>query len=67
MKQIKINSARLISSIYEIARIGKLSNGGVRRLAFSRNDLIAKKKIIEWCEELGLTLSNDSIGNILTF
>jgi len=64
MKQIKINSARLISSIYEIARIGKLSNGGVRRLAFSKNDLIAKKKIIEWCEELGLNLSMDSIGNI---
>jgi N-carbamoyl-L-amino-acid hydrolase len=64
MKQIKINSTRLISSIYEIARIGKLSNGGVRRLAFSKNDLIAKKKIIEWCEELGLNLGIDSIGNI---
>ena len=64
MKEIKINHSRLISSIYEIAKIGKLPNGGVRRLAFSKNDLIAKKKIIEWCKELGLSLSIDSIGNI---
>ena len=64
MKEIKINHNRLISSIYEIAKIGKLPNGGVRRLAFSKNDLIAKKKIIEWCKELGLSLSIDSIGNI---
>ena len=64
MKQIYINKSRLLSSIYEIAKIGKLPNGGCRRLAFSQNDILAKKKIIEWCKHLGLILNIDSIGNI---
>ena len=52
MKEIKINHNRLISSIYEIAKIGKLPNGGVRRLAFSKNDLIAKKKLLNGAKNL---------------
>ena len=64
LNKFRVNHNRLISSVYEIAKIGKLPNGGVRRLAFSKNDLIAKKKIIEWCKQLGLSLSIDSIGNI---
>ena len=64
MKQIYINKSRLLSSIYEIAKIGKLPNGGCRRLAFSQNDILAKKKIIKWCKHLGLILNIDSIGNI---
>ena len=44
INKLRIDHNRLISSVYEIAKIGKLPNGGVRRLAFSKNDLIAKKK-----------------------
>ena len=43
LNKFRINYNKLISLVYEIAKIGKLHNGGVRRLAFSKNDLIAKK------------------------
>lgn len=43
LNKFRINYNKLISLVYEIAKIGKLPNGGVRRLAFSKNDLIAKK------------------------
>ena len=44
MENIKINKKRLISSIFEIAEIGKLNAGGCKRLAFSKEDFLAKKK-----------------------
>jgi len=64
MEQILINKDRLISSIYKLAKIGKLPNGGCRRLAFSRDDILAKKNVIKWCKEIGLRLRIDAIGNI---
>ncbi|MDC0226726.1 M20 family metallo-hydrolase, partial [Alphaproteobacteria bacterium] len=54
----------LISSIFEIAEIGKLNAGGCKRLAFSKEDFLAKKKLINWCKEINLNLTMDNIGNI---
>ena len=62
--KIKVNKKRLIKSIYKMAKIGKLNNGGCRRLAFSYEDFKAKKLLINWCTEIGLNVSIDSIGNL---
>ena len=61
---IKINKKRLIKSIYKMAKIGQLNNGGCRRLAFSEEDFKAKKLLINWCTEIGLNVSMDPIGNL---
>ena len=47
-----------------MAEIGKLNNGGCRRLAFSDEDFKAKKLLINWCMKIGLNVTIDSIGNI---
>ena len=47
-----------------MAKIGQLNNGGCRRLAFSEEDFIAKKLLINWCTEIGLNVSMDPIGNL---
>ena len=61
---IRVNKKRLIKSIYKMAEIGKLNNGGCRRLAFSDEDFKAKKLLINWCIKIGLNVTIDSIGNI---
>lgn len=56
---------RMAHLIEEFSEIGADPNGGVTRLAFSREDLEARNKIIEIFEkELQLKVRTDALGNI---
>lgn len=60
-----VNGDRLNESIYKLAEVGKLSNGGVCRLAFTTDDLLARQLVHTWMEEAGMTVRIDAAGNII--
>ena len=61
---LKVNGPRLWSSIMELAKIGATKKGGVKRLALSELDGQARDLFVSWCEEAGMTVRIDRIGNI---
>jgi beta-ureidopropionase / N-carbamoyl-L-amino-acid hydrolase len=63
--RLSINGDRLNCSITELANIGKLSNGGVCRLAFTDADLQARQQVQAWMEEAGMTTRIDAAGNVI--
>ncbi len=64
MKKININGDRFWQSIQEMAQIGATEKGGVKRLAFSAEDRLARDRFIDDCIELNMEISRDEIGNI---
>lgn len=48
----------------EMAVIGATPKGGVRRLALSDEDKVARDLFVRWCEEAGCAVSIDAMGNI---
>lgn len=62
---LSINSDRLSRSLDDLAQIGKLENGGVCRLAFSDEDVLARQQIQTWMQEAGMTVRIDAAGNII--
>lgn len=61
---LKVNGPRLWSSIMELAKIGATKKGGVKRLALTELDGQARDLFVSWCEEAGMTVRVDRIGNI---
>jgi len=64
VNKININGDQLWNSIHEMAQIGATERGGVHRLAFSDVDRVGRDRFIDDCEELGMEISRDTIGNI---
>lgn len=62
---LRINGDRLNQSIAELATIGQLVNGGVCRLAFTDQDLLARQQVQTWMLEAGMTVRVDAAGNII--
>jgi len=60
---MQINSARFLSRLEELNRIGRTAAGGVTRLAFSPEDRQANDLVIDWMQEAGLTVRIDAFGN----
>lgn len=60
-----INSDRLNRSISQLAEIGKLPGGGVSRVAFTPEDLLARQLVQSWMVESGMTVRIDAAGNII--
>ena len=48
----------------QLARIGATDGGGVCRLALSDEEIEARKLLISWASELGLTVFTDYISNL---
>jgi N-carbamoyl-L-amino-acid hydrolase len=65
LPKLAINCDRLDRSLAELAEIGKLPNGGVCRLAFSEEDIQARKLVTIWMMEAGMSVRSDAIGNII--
>ena len=69
--QIKINKARLLQRLDELAQIGALDDGGdappfsggVSRLALSDADKEARDLTVSWMEALELKVSIDYVGD----
>jgi beta-ureidopropionase / N-carbamoyl-L-amino-acid hydrolase len=60
----RINGRRLWDSLMAMARIGATPKGGVRRLALSEEDGAARDRFRLLCEEAGLKVRVDAIGNM---
>ena len=61
---LKINGARLWSSIMESGRIGATEKGGLMRPALGAQDHAVRDLFRGWCEEAGCTVLVDSVGNM---
>ena len=61
---LKVNGARLWSSLMEMAAVGGTPKGGVRRLALTEEDAAGRALFARWCEAAGMTLSTDRVGNL---
>ena len=60
-----VNGARLNQSIASLASIGQLPNGGVKRIAYSTEDLEARNLVQQWMQELEMKITIDAAGNII--
>ncbi|HET6518863.1 MAG TPA: Zn-dependent hydrolase [Geminicoccaceae bacterium] len=64
MENLRIDGDRLWRSLMTMAEIGATPKGGVRRLALTDEDRRARDLFVAWCEEAGLMVSVDRMGNI---
>jgi beta-ureidopropionase / N-carbamoyl-L-amino-acid hydrolase len=62
---LQINGDRLRRSLVQLAEIGKLSDGGVSRVAFTPEDVRARQQVQVWMLEAGMTVRIDAAGNII--
>ncbi|WP_273851215.1 M20 family metallo-hydrolase [Guptibacillus spartinae] len=60
-----INRERLQSHLEELAKIGKIGETGVCRLAHSKEDREAVEVVKGWMEEAGLEARIDGFGNLI--
>ncbi|NJR53078.1 MAG: Zn-dependent hydrolase [Leptolyngbyaceae cyanobacterium CSU_1_3] len=60
-----VNSDRLNKTIEQLAAIGKLPNGGVRRIAYSPEDIKARQLVQTWMLDAGMTTRIDAAGNLI--
>jgi ureidoglycolate amidohydrolase len=59
-----VNRDRIIAEIEELARISDAEPPAVTRIVFTPTDLKARAWLTAKCNELGLTVRQDAIGNI---
>jgi hydantoinase/carbamoylase family amidase len=64
LPQLKINTERLQADFEEISQIGLNENGGISRLALSREDLQARAWLADQIETAGLLIHDDDAGNL---
>ncbi|NEO27111.1 MAG: Zn-dependent hydrolase [Kamptonema sp. SIO4C4] len=62
---VLVNRDRLVQSIEKLAEIGRLPQGGVCRLAYSPEDIAARKLVQQWMQAAGMTVRIDTAGNII--
>ena len=62
---LRIDAARLLSRIDELARIGSTGDGGCARLALSDEDREGRDLVVTWMRDLGLDVQVDAVGNVV--
>jgi len=62
---LRINGDRLQQRLNALAAIGRLPEGGVRRIAYSDDDLAARQWVTAAMVEAGMTVTCDAAGNII--
>ncbi|PTM59343.1 M20 family metallo-hydrolase [Desmospora activa] len=60
-----INRNRISDRINQLAQIGKSADGGVTRIAFSKEDQQAHNLVANWMKEAGLHVRIDRAGNLI--
>ena len=65
LSMIAVNGDRLNASITRLAKIGRLSNGNICRLAFTPEDLQARYLVQQWMVEAGMAVRTDAAGNMI--
>lgn len=64
MTEIKIDPALVEAMIMEMGAIGAHSDTGVWRTVYSPEWVAANDLFARWCEEAGLTVNRDAVGNV---
>jgi len=62
--KLRVNGARLRTSLEQMAQVGATPAGGVHRLALSDEDRRARDLFVKWLKEIDLTVTVDEMGNI---
>jgi beta-ureidopropionase / N-carbamoyl-L-amino-acid hydrolase len=62
---LTINPERLLNTIEVLAQIGGLPEGGVKRIAYSPQDLAARAQVQQWMQSAGMTTRLDAVGNLI--
>lgn len=60
----RISSTRLWQTLMDIATIGATPKGGVKRITLTETDRRGRDQFRQWCEEIGLAVRVDSMGNM---
>ena len=60
----EISQERLWSRHLQLAEIGATPAGGVNRQALSREEITARRLLVQWSSPLGLIPYSDAIGNL---
>lgn len=60
----RISSTRLWQTLMDIATIGATPKGGVKRITLTETDRSGRDQFRQWCEEIGLAVRVDSMGNM---
>ena len=61
---MQINASRLWQSLMDMAKVGATELGGSSRIALSDEDVAGRALLIQWAEQLGLSIGYDAIGNL---
>ncbi len=64
MTDFNIDGQRLWASLMAMAEVGAIAKDGCRRLALSDEDGEARRLFKAWCEQEGLSIRMDRVGNI---
>lgn len=62
---LTIDCDRIQHMVTQIATIGALPNGGIRRLAFSPEDIQARALVRCWMHDAGMQVTVDAAGNLI--
>lgn len=65
--RLPIDRARLWSAIEQMASISPGIAGGSNRQALTHGDGLARNLLARWCEQAGLSVSVDGVGNMFAF
>lgn len=61
----QIDPSRLARHIEQLSEIGRTPQGGVTRLAFTREDMAGRTLLRGWMHEAGLDIHRDPVGNLI--
>ena len=64
LSNVRVDPARLWNSLMEMAKIGGTDKGGCNRLTLTDLDRQSRTLFTQWCEDAGLTVTVDAIGNM---
>ncbi|HEY9626417.1 MAG TPA: Zn-dependent hydrolase [Coleofasciculaceae cyanobacterium] len=65
LSKLTVNGDRLNASINRLAKIGRMPNGEICRLAFTPEILQARYLVQQWMVEAGMTVRTDAAGNLI--
>jgi beta-ureidopropionase / N-carbamoyl-L-amino-acid hydrolase len=63
-QKLLINGERLSKTLEKFADFGRTVNNGVTRLSLTEEDRLVRDYFCYCCEELGMTIKVDDLGNI---
>jgi N-carbamoyl-L-amino-acid hydrolase len=62
---LRINRDRMQQRLDALATIGQLPEGGVRRIAYSDEDIAARRWVTQAMTQAGMTVTTDAAGNLI--